>query len=138
MPAPIEIIRRYFDAIEAGDTAAAMSVFDPGVVQLEYPNGLKPGGDRRTLEALARDAERGRALLASQRYEILDAITEGDRIAARVSWRGVLAVPLGGMAAGDTLRVESAMFFRLRDGRIVEQHNYDSLTPESVAANERT
>jgi ketosteroid isomerase-like protein len=117
-------------AIERGDLEAAMARYAPDVVQVEYPNALKPKGDRRDKAALRRDAERGRMLLQRQRYEILNAVETDDELAVRVLWEGVLAVDVGPRSAGHSIQVASAMFFRFRGDTVVEQHNYDSVLPD--------
>jgi hypothetical protein len=40
-----------------------------------------------------------------------------------------LAVPLGELAAGASMRAHFAMFFELEDGRIRRQRNYDCFEP---------
>ena len=126
-------IRRYFDAIEAGDTDAAMAHYAPGIQQIEHPNALKPKGDRRGIAELAADADRGRAMFARQRYIVKSAIEQEDRIGVQVEWEGVFAGPMGTQKQGDRMRVASAMFFRFEGGRIVEQENYDCLIAANAA-----
>jgi len=38
-------------------------------------------------------------------------------------------MPLGQLAAGDTMTAHSGMFFRIENGRIAEQHNFDCFEP---------
>ena len=98
------VARDYLRSLERGDLEAMLRVYDPGAIQIEHPNRLKPQGDRRDLDRMVADFERGRALLASQRYEVLSASASGETVAMQVLWTGVLAVPLGGLAAGDSMR----------------------------------
>jgi ketosteroid isomerase-like protein len=78
---------------------------------------------------------KGKAILSSEHYELTRFVAAGDSAAAQVAWTGVLAVPIGALKAGDTMRTFSGMFFRFAEGRIVEQHNYDCfedfLTPRA-------
>jgi ketosteroid isomerase-like protein len=121
--------RRYLAALEAFDLAAARDLFDPAIEQIEYPNLLKPKGDRRTAAALAADGEKGRRILSAQTFEVRNALAQDDRVALEVLWRGVLAVPLGPLAAGAEMTCHSAIFLDFRDGRIVGQRNFDCFPP---------
>jgi ketosteroid isomerase-like protein len=38
-------------------------------------------------------------------------------------------MPLGSLAAGDTMRARFGVFLTFRDGRILRQHNYDCFDP---------
>ena len=66
---------------------------------------------------------------------MVNAVEQGERLALQIVWTGVLAVPVGALKAGDSMRTFSGMFLTFRDGRIAEQHNYDCfedfLTPRS-------
>lgn len=53
------------------------------------------------------------------------ATSEGDRVVLEVTWTGALAVPLGPLAAGATMRARCSMHFEIHDGRIGAQRNYD-------------
>ncbi|HEV7275141.1 MAG TPA: nuclear transport factor 2 family protein [Devosiaceae bacterium] len=124
-----ERVRAYLKALEVWDSAAVAAFYAEDVVQIEHPNQLKPGGDRRGLQQMLRDLERGRGLLQRQSYEARALLTEDDSVVALLSWKGVLAVPLGGMQPGAELQAESAVHFRFRDGLVVEQQNYDCVAP---------
>jgi ketosteroid isomerase-like protein len=118
-------LQKHFEAIEAGKIDVAMACFAPDVLQIEHPNGLKPQGDRRGLAELRKDAERGSKLLAWQRFMIRSAVCQDDRVALQVDWSGAIA------GASDIMHVRSAMFFRFKNGLIVEQENYDLLVPSA-------
>jgi ketosteroid isomerase-like protein len=128
-------VRSLFAAIERGDRAALLAHYAENAVQIEHPNRLKPKGDRRAPEKMAEDLARGKQILRSELYEIANAVVSGDRVALQVEWTGVLAIAVGGLKAGDTMRSYSGIFLRFRDGLIVEQHNYDCfedfLTPKA-------
>jgi ketosteroid isomerase-like protein len=126
----LELTRRYFTALEAGATGEALSVFyAPEVVQLEFPNRLSPLGARRDLAAILDAAARGQEIMAAQRYEILQTVAEGDRVAVEFLWTGKLAVPRGSLAAGTELRGRFAVFLEFREGLIASQRNYDCFEP---------
>jgi ketosteroid isomerase-like protein len=126
----LETAKRYLAAIENGLPASALAEFyDPDVVQEEYPNRLVPRGARRSLKELGEAAERGRKVMASQRYEVLAAVSDGDHVALEVQWSGTLAVPFDTIPAGGAMRARFAVFLDFRDGKIVRQRNYDCFEP---------
>ena len=131
----MEAARRPFTAIEQGDRDGLLALYADNAVQVEHPNRLKPKGDRRTPEKLAADLVRGKAMLSRERYQVVEATGEADRLALQVRWTGVLAVPVGALKPGDEMVCESAIFLRFQGDKIVEQHNYDCfedfLTPKA-------
>lgn len=122
-------VRAYLRAIEAGDAAAVFRDFAPDAIQTEWPNRLKPTGDCRGLDQMRRDFDRGRTLLAAQRYEVLGHAASAGTVIVEVRWRGTLAGPVGNLAAGDEMVVHSAIAFDFRDDSIVAQRNYDCFEP---------
>jgi ketosteroid isomerase-like protein len=126
----LELTRRYFAALDAGATGEVLSAFyTPEVVQEEFPNRLVPHGARRDLAAILDAAERGQKVMAAQRYEILQAVADGNRVAVEFLWAGTLAVPLGTLPIGAEMRGRFAVFMEFRDGLIVAQRNYDCFEP---------
>jgi len=129
-PAPgsqeaIGIVVEYFRAIEAKDPERVRACLHPDVAQHEYPNQLLKAGGSRALDAMLDGLARGAKVLSAERYEIEDSLVDGDRVACRVHWRGTLAVEVLGKKAGDVLEARFGVFFRLKDGKVVEQHNFD-------------
>jgi ketosteroid isomerase-like protein len=131
----VKAARALLAAIERGDGAALLALYAENAVQVEHSNRLKPKGDRRAPAKMAEDLERGKLLLAEQRYDVMEVTASGDQVALQVKWTGVLAVPLGGLRPGDAMVCESGIFLRFSGDRIVEQHNYDCfedfLTPQA-------
>ncbi|HYF61329.1 MAG TPA: nuclear transport factor 2 family protein [Herpetosiphonaceae bacterium] len=128
--ATMEVITRYLTAIEQGATGAALARFyDPEVIQEEFPNRLMANGARRDLAEILAGAERGQKVLTSQRYEVLNALVQGDEVALEMQWTGILAVGLGTLAAGDAMRARISSFITLRDGKIISQRSYDCFEP---------
>jgi ketosteroid isomerase-like protein len=122
--------RRYLAAIESGATGEVLSgFFTPDIVQHEFPNRLTPDGATRDLRQILEGAERGRRVLRSQRYEVLNALESGDNVALEVQWTGTLSIPVGGLPAGATMRARFAVFLEYREGRIACQRNYDCFDP---------
>ncbi len=130
MPAQlIERVEAYLRAIERGDLEAVLACYAPDAVQVEWPNRLKSEGAERGLSQVASDFERGRALLASQSYEIVRAL-EGEGYAlVEMIWRGRLAVSMGHLKAGSEMLAHSAVAFDFDGDHITAQRNYDCFDP---------
>jgi ketosteroid isomerase-like protein len=128
--ATLQLIERYLTAIEQGATGAALAQFyDPAVIQEEFPNRLMPNGARRGLAEILAAAESGQKVLTAQRYEVLNALVQGDEVALEMQWSGTLAIPFGALAAGDDMRARISSFISLRDGKIISQRSYDCFEP---------
>lgn len=126
----LETALRFVQAVEKGATGDALAqCFDPAVSQHEYPNRLFPNGAHRDLQALLVSAERGKQVLSSQRYEVRNAVAQGDHVALELDWTGTLAVPLGTLQPGAKLHARIGQFITFREGRIVSIRNYDCYDP---------
>ena len=128
--ANLDVARRYLAALERGvDETELAAFFAPDVVQEEFPNRLVPAGARRNLGDLIEAARRGKQVLSAQRFEVRGAVTDGDRVALEVLWTGTVAVALGSLPAGGTMRAHFAVFLDFRDGKIAGQRNNDCFEP---------
>jgi ketosteroid isomerase-like protein len=126
----LALVRRYLAAVASGTTGGALAAFyAPEVVQEEFPNRLMANGARRDLPAILDAAVRGQAVMTAQTFELLNAVAQGDQVAAEIQWTGTLAIPFGALPAGGQMRARFAQFFELRAGRIVAQRNYDCFDP---------
>lgn len=126
----IDVARRFHEAVGRGASHEELMAFvAPDAVHRELPNLLFPQGAVRDVTAMREAAERGRTAMASQRYEVINAVATGDQVALEVVWTGTLAVPYGPLAPGDTIRAHIAAFMEFRDGKIVAQRNYDCYEP---------
>ncbi len=126
----LEIARRFVRAVESGATGDTLAAFwHEDAVHHELPTRLFPEGVKRDRASLLASAEKGKKVLAAQRYEVLHAVSQGDRVALEIDWRGTLAVPLGSLRPGDEMHARCAMFLELYDGRIVSARNYDCYDP---------
>ena len=122
--------KAYLKAIEDDAPFNMVSgFFAEDIVQHEYPNQLVKHGAVRGLAELQTAAERGRGVVAWQRYEIRNAIEAGDWVALEVTWRAALKVPIGTLPSGGEMKANFGVFMQFRDGRIVRQHNYDCFDP---------
>ena len=125
----LQTIRDYLTALEAGVAGEALRhFFTPDVRQIEWPNKLNPNGGESDLSTLLARTE-SKLVIREQRYEIRGALIDGDTAAIEADWCGVLAIPLGTLAAGATMKAKFAMFFEFADGRIRVQRNYDCFEP---------
>ena len=125
----IEVVRAYLLAIEKGDASAFESLVDASATFRQWPNAIYPKGATVDVAQARADFERGKALLSSQAYRMLTAMSQGDRVAVEVEWRGVLAIDMKHLAAGSEMAAHCAMFIELADGRITSQRNYDCYEP---------
>ena len=122
----LDIARRYLQALERGETGAALKKFlAPDVVFEEFPNLLTPLGKKRDLAAALDGAERGKKVMSRQMYKIKQEIADNDRVALEVEWVGTLAVPFGSIPAGGQMKAFFAVFLEFREGKIIRQRNYD-------------
>ena len=132
----LKAARTLLKAIEQGDQIGLLRAYAENAVQVEHPNRLKPKGDRRGRARMAEDLAKGKAMLRSERYEVLEATVMGDQVALQVKWTGVVDVPLGALQPGDSMICESGIFLKFHGDKIVEQHNYDCfedfLTPRAA------
>ena len=123
----LERARAYFSAIEA--RADLTPYFCADVEQREFPNQLVRDGAIRNLATLLQGQEKGKRVLACEKYEIVNAIEQADRLALEVIWTGTLAVALGSIPVGGTMKAHFGVFLRFREGLIDRQHNYDCFDP---------
>lgn len=124
----LERTRAYLRGFSLRD-GSSFSYYADDVVQRELPNRLVPEGRINDLAAMKIGAERGKKAVARESYEVLKMIEMGDEVAVECLWTATLNVPLGKLAAGDTMTAHLAMFITWRDGKIVSQRNYDCFEP---------
>lgn len=126
----LETTRRYLEALEGGAEGAALAeFFTKDVIQEEFPNRLSPIGAHRNLQAILDSARKGKKVLRAQKFEILNSIVDGDRIALEVYWSGLLAAPVDTLPADSEMRAHFSMWLEFKDGKIARQHNYDCFDP---------
>jgi ketosteroid isomerase-like protein len=119
---PLDVARRMIAAIEAGDRRALETMYADDAVQHELPNALVPKGIQRDKPAILEAFDRGAALMATQCFEITNAVTQGRHAAVEADF-------VGETKSGKTFRARFAMFFEVVDGKIVSQRNYDCFDP---------
>lgn len=125
-----EIVQNFLDQIARGaEPEVIASFYTDDCEQIEFPNRLTPNGAVRNRAALEAAARAGKAVLRSQSFEVVSLTGTDDFAALEAIWRGVLAIPLGSLAAGDEMTARFAQFFEFRDGKIHRQRNYDCFDP---------
>lgn len=126
----LTLVHEYLAALERGEVGDALArFFTDDAVQVEFPNRLNPRGQQSDLATMLARSVQGQHVLASQRYEILREVAQGEHVAVEARWVGTFAIALGGLAAGSEMKAHFAMFFEFREGRIARQHNYDCFEP---------
>lgn len=126
----IEIVRRFIDVLQNRKSSEELVEFyHPEVVQIEYPNALTKALTARNLDALKSASDRGMKVLQREHYEIIRAYVCESTVIIEVIWRGVLNVPVGGMAVGSEMKAHFAQFFEFKEGKIIHQRNYDCFEP---------
>ncbi len=126
LPRNLKIARDYLAAIENEATGDDLGRFlAPEAIHREFPNRLNPKGSVNGLGELLDAAERGKQSVANQRFEIRNAVVEGERVALEVFWTGKLKKELGTLPIGGEMSAHFAVFLEFRDGKIIVQNNYD-------------
>ncbi|HKP95282.1 MAG TPA: nuclear transport factor 2 family protein [Fibrobacteria bacterium] len=125
-----DLIRSYFKALEDGIPVELFEkFFHPDVVQYEFPSRLNPNGKGRKKQELLADFERSRSIISKHEYKVKSLVSDGDRVCAETEWTGILAIPIGDLKIGDAMKANFGVFFRIAEGRILEQNNYDCIHP---------
>src|SRR4051794_8039415 len=112
------ILHDFFSAAAAFDEEALLRVLHPEACISEMPNAVNKAGSERTLADARAAFARGKALLSAQSYDVHDVLVNGERIAARATWRGTLQ-------DGRELTAHIATFSEVRDGKIYRHATYD-------------
>jgi ketosteroid isomerase-like protein len=113
-----EIVVEYLRAIESHDLDRVGEFLHADVRVVEHPNKLNPNGATYDRAAIRAAGERGKALLASERYEVRALTVEGDRVVAQIAWTGTLR-------DGRSLHAQICSVVELRDGLVWRQEQYD-------------
>ena len=113
---PAGIVRGYLDDGDRNDAAALVGWLHEDV-EVHSPGGVTTIGAATQAASWAA----AHAGLGSLRHHVEEIVANGDAVAARVTVTGTHRGEFLGIAAtGASLRVEQALFARVRHGRIVE------------------
>ena len=122
----IHIVEEFLKTLETRtDFEELIPFYHPEVEQIEYPNLLTTVKTCRSLDDLRNAAEKGKGVLQSEKYEIINKYTAESVVIVEVVWRGILDIPIGKLKPGDTMKAYFAQFYEFKDGRIIRQRNYD-------------
>jgi len=128
-PTTRDIVLAYLRAVESHDLDEVARWLHPEIEVIEHPNRLSPAGKRYDRVALREAGERGKALLASERYEVRSMIVDGDRAAVQIEWSGTLGIAAGPLPTGHVMRAQICSIIELRDGKVWRQEQYDCFLP---------
>lgn len=123
------LARQFVEAVARGAADEVAALLADDVEQGEFPNRLLPAGTTRDRAAMLEAGERGKRVMASQHYEVLNVVASGAHVALEARWTGTLAVPVGSLPAGGEMRARFAMFFEFKGGKIWRVRNYDCFEP---------
>jgi ketosteroid isomerase-like protein len=113
----VQLVRDYLSALQGGEVGDALArFFAADAVQVELPNRLNPTGQISNLSSILTRSVQGQRVLSSPRFDILNEIALGERVAVEAHWVGVLAVSVGSLAVGSEMRAHFAMFFECQGG----------------------
>ena len=117
-----EVVRRYFDVLDAGEAERIPEVFaeDCRVVRAELPEPLSGVGAMKVVVAMAHK------IFEAFETTLLDVVEDGEQVAVRVRhqarYRGEWRTRIGVFdVAGKSTSWEAMALFRVRDGLIVEE-----------------
>ena len=122
----IEIVKKYISAIEdKTDINEIFRFYHPEIEQIEFPNLLLRNKTVRKLGDLKDAYLKGKAVLQSEKYKIINAFEQNNVVIIEAQWRGVLAIPYGNKRPGDELKANFAQFYEFKNDKIFKQRNYD-------------
>ena len=125
-PELIETVKKYISTIEEkNDIAEVFQFYHPDVEQIEYSNILLKNKTIRRLNDLKEAYLKGKAVLQSEKYKIINSYEQNNIVIIEAEWIGVLAVPFGSKKIGDEIKANFAQFYEFENGKILNQRNYD-------------
>ena len=124
--ANLDIVHEFLQAISQGKSGDELKDFyDEDVIQTEFPNLLTRKTIKRNLNDILDASIRGKQVISSQNYEIIKSYAVDDFVIIEAIWTGILAVPVGKLAAGDKMKAYFSQIFEFKNGKIIAQKNYD-------------
>ncbi|MFA5761247.1 MAG: nuclear transport factor 2 family protein [Dehalococcoidales bacterium] len=121
-----DIVTEFLKALSDGKSGDELKQFyDEEVVQTEYPNLLTGKTIARNLVEILEASVRGKQVITGQNYEITKSYAVDDNVIIEAIWTGVLAIPLGKLAAGDEMKAYFSQIYEFKNGKIIKQRNYD-------------
>lgn len=122
----LDIVNEFLKAISDGKSGNELKRFyDEDVIQIEFPNLLTGKIIERNLNDILEASVRGKQVISNQNYEIIKSYVVDDNVIIEAIWTGVLAIPVGKLAAGDEMKAYFSQIFEFKNGKILNQRNYD-------------
>lgn len=114
------VVRRVYEIISTGNFDRAGEIVDPDAPDNEAVPCVDP--EAKLIEVFRETFSETREAFPDMRVTVEDMITEGDRVAARVTMRGTHLGEFMGLApTGKRVEVRAIDMFRIANGKIVEQ-----------------
>ncbi len=111
------IVRRFFEEVWNGDLAVADEIFST-----DFAFHSVTTGDDLSIESIKRRVTAYRTGFPDLRITVEDQLAEGDKVAARVVWRGTHQGEYRDIAAtGKKVEWTGTVVFRISGGKIVER-----------------
>ena len=112
----IGVYRRVFEAVNKGDEAAFEDLLTEDVVDHNPIPGQRPG-----IEGFNDWLRYVHAAFPDVHVTVEEAISQGDRVAGRVTWRGTHEGPLAGLAgSGKRVEFSAIHIVRFEEGKAAE------------------
>jgi predicted ester cyclase len=117
-----DVVTEYFDALREQDLDRAVATWKPGAIDVLHgvDDLVAPDGIRDYFATLF-------AAVPDWRFEVLDLIADGDKVAVRWRTSGTFSGTrdvLGFAPNGRPIELEGADVFTVADGKIVANHAY--------------
>ena len=112
----VEVYRRVFDAVNRGDETALDDLLTEGVLDNNPIPGQEPGvaGFKQWMRYV-------RTAFPDVHVTVEDTLSQGDRVAGRVTWRGTHEGPLAGVpASGKPVQFTAIHIVRFENGKAAE------------------
>jgi len=113
--ANVEVVEAMRDAWNAGDMDAFRELLAPDVI-VRVPEGWPEPGPFVGREAVMRQWERNRETWDADQFDAISLIDAGDRVVARLVWRGV--------RRGPESHLEFTAVYTIRMGRLSYQESF--------------
>jgi ketosteroid isomerase-like protein len=111
----VEVVEAMGDAWNAGDMNAFRELLAPDVI-VRVPEGWPEPGPFVGREAVMRQWERNREAWDSDTFESISIAEAGDRVIARLIWRGV--------GRGPEAHLEFTAVYTVRKGKVLYQESF--------------
>lgn len=122
MTAPLDIANRWIAAYNAKDFDILASLMSPDIHVEHHNRGALLHGAEAMLTVMRQFAE----LLPDRRFHSLRRqFAAGDTVVSELTWEGTPKDDVEGFAKkGETVKLELACIWTMRDGRVIDYHDY--------------